>query len=269
MQSTTQNSALKTPFDAMAADYDASFTRSLIGERMRHAVWQRLDSHFHQGDSVLELGCGTGEDAIYLAQRGVQVLATDVSEGMLTVARAKAAAAGLDHLITVKQMPIEALAHPLAHPPAHPLNGLLSNFGALNCVENLPTIAAGMARLLQPGGVALLCVMGPLVPWEWAWYFGRGQSRKALRRLRAGGTPWRGLTIRYPSISAVQRAFRPYFHTRRVAAIGAFVPPSYVESWAKTHPATIHALDRLERRFETTWPLPWLADHYFIELQSR
>jgi SAM-dependent methyltransferase len=253
----------------MAAAYDASFTRSLIGERMRRAVWQRLDSHFRPGDKVLELGCGTGEDAIYLAQRGVQVLATDISEGMLAVARAKIIAAGLKHIITAEQMSIEKLAHPLTCSPVQHFNGILSNFGALNCVADLPALAAGMARLLQPGGVAVLCVMGPLVPWEWGWYILRGQSLKALRRLRTGGTPWRGLTIRYPSISAVQRAFRPYFRTLRVGAVGALVPPSYAEGWAKTHPAALHALDRLERCFETIWPLPWLADHYLIELVQK
>src|SRR5438105_630832 len=84
----------------------------------------------------------------------------------------------------------------------------------------------------QPGARALLCVMGPLVPWEWGWYLAHGQPRKAFRRLRAGGTPWRGLTIRYPSAGALRRAFAPHFAARRVAAVGALIPPSYAEPWA-------------------------------------
>ena len=80
-------------FDSFAADYDRSFTTSAIGQRLRAAVWRRLDAAFRPGDRVLELNCGTGEDAVYLGRRGVHVLTTDISTEMLTVTRAKVTAA--------------------------------------------------------------------------------------------------------------------------------------------------------------------------------
>ena len=46
------------------------------------------------GERVLELNCGTGEDAVHLARRGVRVLATDNSPRMLAAARSKIARAG-------------------------------------------------------------------------------------------------------------------------------------------------------------------------------
>ena len=55
----------------------AVFTESRLGELLRQAVWRRLDDVFRPGDRVLELDCGTGEDAVHLARRGVRVLATD------------------------------------------------------------------------------------------------------------------------------------------------------------------------------------------------
>jgi len=54
---------------------------------------------------------------------------------------------------------------------------------------------------------------------------------------------------------------------RRVAALGALLPPSYAESWAGRHPRLIARLDLWERRLETVPPLPWLADHYLMELE--
>jgi hypothetical protein len=33
------------------------------------------------------------------------------------------------------------------------------------------------------------------------------------------------------------------------------------------YPRTIETLNRIERRLETVWPLPLLADHYLLELQ--
>jgi ubiquinone/menaquinone biosynthesis C-methylase UbiE len=252
------------PFDSVAADYDRSFTMSAIGRRMRAAVWNRLDDTFRPGERVLELNCGTGEDAVHLAQQGVRVLATDISPGMLTMTRAKVERAGVANLVEVAQLPIEDLAE---LGPRGPFDGVLSNFGGLNCVADLPGVARTLAALVRPGGRAVLCVMGPAVPWEWGWYLAHGQPRKALRRLRPGGAVWRELTVRYPSIGAVRGAFSPHFRQRRVAAIGALVPPSYAEAWAARHPRLLAGLDHLERRIETWPPLPWLADHYLIELE--
>ncbi|MFL5803533.1 MAG: class I SAM-dependent methyltransferase [Roseiflexaceae bacterium] len=266
----SQFSVLGSPFDSMAADYDRSFTDSMIGALMRQAVWRRLDARFRPGDRVLELNCGTGEDAVYLARRGVRVLATDIAAPMLEVARAKVARAGLEHLVDVEQLAIEQLQANIVHRPSSIVNifdGALSNFGGLNCVADLGAVAAGMAGCLRPGAMALLCVMGPLVPWEWAWYLRRGQPAKAFRRLRRGGVEWRGLTIRYPSIRAVRRAFVPWFRARRASAIGALLPPSYAEGWAARHGRLLGRLDRWERRLETWPPLPWLADHYLLELE--
>ena len=251
------------PFEALAADYDRTFTHGAIGRRMRAAVWRRLDAAFAPGDRVLELNCGTGEDAVHLGRRGVRVLATDVTPGMLAMAGAKIARAGLADLVEVAPLAVEDLPHLRADA----FDGVLSNFGGLNCVEDLSGAARAMAARVRPGGRALLCVMGPIVPWEWGWFLAHGQPDKARRRLRQSGTHWRGLTIRYPTIGDVRRAFAQHFTQRRVAAVGAFVPPSFAEPWAARHPRLLAALDALERRAEATWPLPWLADHFLIELE--
>ncbi|MBK9091631.1 MAG: class I SAM-dependent methyltransferase [Anaerolineae bacterium] len=279
-------------FDDSAATYDDAFTESTIGRLLRAAVWRRLDAQFRAGDRVLELNCGTGADAIHLAQRGVHVLATDISEAMLAVTRRKVAQAGMEELVQVAKLDIADLAawgsslrsetrdqrsqdndsSPSRDPisglrsPFSSFDGVLSNFGGLNCVADLAGVAQALAGLLKPGGRAILCIMGPLAPWEWAWYLRQGQAGKAFRRLRRDGVPWRGLTIRYPSIAALRRAFAPMFTVQRVSAIGALLPPSYVEPWAARHPALLARLNRIERRLETAWPLPWLADHYLIEM---
>jgi SAM-dependent methyltransferase len=181
------------PFDALAADYDRCFTASVIGRRMRAAVWRRLDKAFVAGERVLELNCGTGEDAIHLGARGVRILATDGSPAMLSRARAKIEATGLSATIEVERLRIENLAD-LAG--LGTFDGAVSNFGGLNCVNDLPCVASRLAVLLRPGARVLLCVMGPTVPWEWAWYLAHGQPGKAARRLRRDGAGWRGLTLR-------------------------------------------------------------------------
>lgn len=255
-------------FDTLAPDYDARFTESTLGRLLRRAVWRWTDRAFAPGDRILELNCGTGEDAVHLAARGVRVLATDGSAAMLDVARAKIGSAGLDRSIELRQVEIERL-DTLTPDVANPLNGALSNFGGLNCVADLPRAARALAALLRPGARVVLCLMGPFVPWEWAWFVAQGQAGKALRRLRASGTQWRGITVWYPSLRAVRRAFAPGFTVRRTGGLGVLLPPTYAEAWAQRHPALVGLLDRWERRIEQ-WPLaPWLGDHYLVELERR
>lgn len=255
---------MKPPFDTLAADYDGHFTGTPLGACLRQAVHRRLDAHFSPVHYVLELACGTGEDAVHLGRRGVCVLATDASPRMVEQARAKVTAAGLDGTVEVRRLAIEDLGT-----LSGPFDGAFSNFGGFNCVADLRLAAAFLADLLKPGAPLLLCVMGPLVPWEWAGFLLRGKSREAFRRLRPGGVAWRGITVRYPTIGALRGVFADGFRPLRVSAVGALLPPTEWQPWTERHPRLLATLARWERRLETVRPLPWLADHYLLELERR
>jgi SAM-dependent methyltransferase len=230
---------------------------------MRQAVWRRLERCFQPGQRVIELNCGTGEDAVFLGRRGIQVLATDASTAMIEEASAKVRCAGLADEVELRHLAIEQLCEL----NTGPFDGALSNFGGLNCVDDLRGVARALADRLRPGATAVLCVMGPLVPWEWAWFLARGELAQAFRRLRSGGSNWRGMHVRYPGIFDMRASFLPSFRMHRVAAVGALLPPPYARSWADKHPEMLERLNRWERRLETVPPLPWLADHYVLELE--
>ncbi|MBD3335144.1 MAG: methyltransferase domain-containing protein [Candidatus Eisenbacteria bacterium] len=80
-------------FDAHAPIYmDNVFTKNTIRE-----VDFLLDVLALQpGDSILDVGCGTGRHAIELAKRGYEVTGLDLSEEMLKQAEAGARAAGVE-----------------------------------------------------------------------------------------------------------------------------------------------------------------------------
>jgi SAM-dependent methyltransferase len=236
---------------------------------MRRAVWARCAARFASGSSILEMNCGTGEDALWLARHGLNVLSTDTAPEMLRIARGKAAAAARATVAAGKIRFRQLAWEQLDALEEGPFDGMLSNFGGLNCVEDLRTAACALAGKLRPGAAAILCIMGPCVPWEWLWFLSQGRPDRAFRRLRRQGATWAGLRIRYPSIRQTSRAFAPEFHVVRSSALGALLPPPYTGSILARAPRLMRGLNRLERSIESMWPLPALADHYVLEMLRR
>jgi SAM-dependent methyltransferase len=241
---------------------------------LRRAVWRHLARAFTSGQRVLDLGCGTGEDAIWLAGRGLRVTAVDGSAAMLRTARSKAEAAGVAERIAFAQLELNhfkgaaAAGLPAA---AGPYDGALSNFGVLNCVRDRRALAAALAQLVRPGGQLILVVMGPICWWEIAWFLLHGQPRRAFRRwqshpaarLAAGAE----LAVAYPSPRRLGRELTPWFQRRRLAALGLLLPPSYLAQMVDRRPAAFERAAALERRLETLFPFPWLGDHYILQLE--
>ena len=69
-----------TVFDRMALCYDDLWTSTAIGRAQRNAVWRAVDPLFPAGARILDIGCGTGEDAAHFTARGVIVTATGTLE---------------------------------------------------------------------------------------------------------------------------------------------------------------------------------------------
>ncbi|MEJ2735769.1 MAG: methyltransferase domain-containing protein [Anaerolineae bacterium] len=76
-------------FDQAAGTYDELYQRNSIMAWMRAESLETLQTRFAPGSHLLEIGCGTGEEALALSRLGYQVLATDVSPKMIETAHAK------------------------------------------------------------------------------------------------------------------------------------------------------------------------------------
>src|SRR5258708_3857802 len=85
-------------FDRLARGYDRQWSQTPAGRAQRKGVWRELEKLFHAGDRVIDLGCGTGEDSVWLARRGVEVTAIDPSPEMVRQAQAKGVDASVGDL---------------------------------------------------------------------------------------------------------------------------------------------------------------------------
>jgi len=240
-------SPLAAAFDVLASRYDALFSDHPSGRIVRHAVWRVADEVFAGADRVLDLGCGTGVDALHLAARGIDVVALDVAPQMVAVARdaAAVAAAMTDNGVGSVAVHVADVGDPSTwpvgvsrpDPPANrrpadrsPYAGALADFGVLNCIGDLAPLGAALATLVRPGGCFVAVVMPPGCAWETILGLARGDVRRATRR-------WRGLAsadlgtgrwpVWYRSPRAVAGGLGPAWKLVRIVPIGVVVPPSW------------------------------------------
>lgn len=265
-------SASARAFDDVATVYDRDFTETDLGRELRARVWERLESAFLPGEHVLELNCGTGEDASFLAARGVHVTATDGSTGMLEVARRKAARRGLDDRVRFRTLDLTKPALTLTLADSRRFDGAFSNFGGLNCVEDLGPLSRALGAWLRPGARVVLVAMGPLCLWEALQALARGAPRQAVRRLRK--TPIarvgeRTIHVIYRWPHEIARALGSDFTVSRVEALGLFLPPSLWSRSMEGRPRLMSTLRAAEWGFRSVWPFRHLGDHTILELERR
>jgi SAM-dependent methyltransferase len=250
-------------FDTLAEDYDAHFTRSSIGRAQRDAVWRKAAEVFRGDLSILELNCGTGEDALFLAGQGHRITALDASRAMIDRASQRKENEAPNATVDFRLLPTEYLG---ALPPTC-FDAVFSNFSGLNCVDDLADVAMQLARRTNTGAPALLCFSTRFCLWESAWYMLCGKRRKAVRRWSGHSTAVLNgvdISVHYPTIRDIARAFSPHFTLRSGTGIGIFVPPSYLESWMQRSPrvlAMLAAVDRVVCRLPT---LRTLGDHVLL-----
>jgi ubiquinone/menaquinone biosynthesis C-methylase UbiE len=254
-------------FDSIAASYDDLFTRSMIGRAQRAAVWHALLDAFTPGARILELNCGTGEDALFLARHDISVVACDGSAGMIRTARKRLQDEEPDAPIQFKLLPTEHLAR--LHPSTL-FDGALSNFSGLNCLSNLNQAARDLASLVTPRGPVLICLSTRFCLAETLWFLFHGDFRKAFRRTPGvAHAKVNEFTVKvyYPTLREVKQSFSPWFRLRSCTGIGVAVPPSYLEPTMRKFPRLLRILRWIDQRISHLPLLRIMGDHMFLHFE--
>ena len=260
-------------FDQAARTYDDSYQSNRIMAWMRIQSLAALQAAFPPGSRLLEIGCGTGEEALALSQAGYRVIATDVSPQMIQTASAKAQASG-DQAVTWHVLPAGQLADLVQDFEPGSFDGAYSSYGALNCEPRLQSVAAALAHLLSPGAPWICSVMNRWCLWEIVWGLVHLRPGEAFRRLGQGWIP-AGLAsesgrlmvpTRYYSPRAFARAFAPQFQVQSIRGLPVWLPPPYLDHLVTRHPALFSRLQALEFRLRDRFPFHSLGDHFLIKM---
>ena len=243
-------------FDAIAADFDARFTPWRSVEAQRRAVRAALLEAFPAGSRLIEVGGGTGDDALWLGAQGRDVLMTDASPAMVAAASAKGVRAAIATAEAFGSFADELVE-------ARRFDGAYSVFAGLNCVSDLRQFGNAIARLLRPGAPLILVLFGTCCPGEIVTEILRGRHRNSLRRFQPGDVPARlgnlDFAVRYHRRRDLERMLAPWFRLKSRRGVGIFVPPSAAEPWISSHAGLLSLLEKLDRLVAR--PLAILGDH--------
>ncbi len=107
------------------------------------------------GRRVLEVGCGAAAGSRWLATQGAEVVAVDLSAGMLRHAALAAASSG----VRVPLVQCDAMALPFA---ADAFDTACTAFGAVPFVDDSGQVMREVFRVLRPGGRWVFSVTHPM-----------------------------------------------------------------------------------------------------------
>lgn len=259
------------PFDHIAS-FDSLFTRSLIGQLQRKQVWSYLHAITPElkGLEILELNCGSNEDTMLFSEKGVNLVATDISEEMHKVTAVKANQYSMQHRISAQYLDPESFDETVFDKK---FDLVFANFGGLNCLhpEAVRRLLENLPSIMAPGGRFVGVVTPKFCLFESLYYLTRFRFRQAFRR----NTP-QETTVHFGAASFKTWYYNPAqlvrwaanrFEIIRKIPVGLSTPPVALEARFQRSKRLVFKLSRWGKRFDTWSTFAGLADNYLIDLR--
>lgn len=137
---------LPESYDRIAADYAERFAAELAHKPLDRALLDALADETREDGQIADLGCGPGQVAKYLSERGCRVVGVDISPGMVAVARTLNP--DIEFVVgSLLDLPV----------PDGVWAGIVAFYSLIHVTPDAVAVAlAEMFRALRPGGRALV-----------------------------------------------------------------------------------------------------------------
>lgn len=252
-------------FSKQSTNFDAEDHANPVIKDLRQQIYQHVSRYIKSNSSILELNAGTGIDAEYFLSQGHSVYATDLSDGMIAQLEARAARLAVGNRFHVQQ-----LSYDHVHETGGSFDFAFSNFGGLNCIHDLRSVADSLEQVLKPGAFVTLVIMPVVCPWEMISIL-KGNTR-AFRRFHRDGVMahLEGHYFRtwYFSKSQVQKAFANY-KLVQAEGLAAISPPPHRTDFPVKYPRLYHWLRKADGKLNRYYPFNSWADHVILTFRYK
>jgi len=257
-------------FSKQAPVFDELYSSNIIIKYKRQRVRDHVSHYISPRSRILELNAGTGEDAIWFAEQGHIVHATDISEGMQAILKKKISDRGLTAEISSELCSFTSL-NDLKN--KGPYDFIFSNFAGLNCTGELAKVLHSISLLLKTGGIVTLVILPRFCLWETLLIF-KGRFKTAFRRFfsnKGAQAVIEGekFTCWYYNPSFIKKELKEEFILLNVEGLCTLVPPSYLEKFPQKHPGIYNRLVKLENKWKSHWPWNCIGDYFIITLKKK
>ncbi|CUT02459.1 class I SAM-dependent methyltransferase [Candidatus Kryptobacter tengchongensis] len=237
---------------------------SIYDENRRHEEYLRntnlniLKTYFRPGQTLIEIGCGTGIEAKEMIKHGCKVVLTDVSFEMLKVAKTKVGSNA-----QVINLPAEYIDSFKIK-----FDGAYSSFGVINCMTNVSSFFQKLHSILKPGSLFIASFIN-----RWYWgdflFFLFGITNYLKKRLNG----WGHITLngkeydviaRFYSLNDIKRFSKSYFVIKKVYALPFLLPPAYLKPQERLPEKLFKLLQKLENLINYRFPFNYLGERIIV-----
>ncbi len=269
MNHAQQEDRVSNAFSKQSGVFDSITNYNPLEVQYREIIINHVLKFVSPNQYMLELNCGTGLDALFFASHGLRIHATDNSQGMLEQLKDKLASPGITN-ITTEKCSFNKLD--LKNNPVDQFDHLFSNYGGLNCAEDIASVIKQADAYLKIGGMSHFVFIAPVCLWEWATIF-KGKYKFAFRRLTKKGVrshlEGHYFDTYYYSPNTIKKAFGHTYELIQLRSLGCFMPPTFNDYFPAKHAALFSALKKMELATNTKWPFNRIGDLFIISLKKK
>ena len=235
---------------------------------MRKIVHWIYLSHFKAGDELLELNAGTGTDALFLAAQGIKVLAADISDKMVEIIKEKVQKHNAEKLIEAKVCSFDEINSI----KKNNFDGVVSNFGGLNCINDFSKLSNDISAKLKSGGKFIAVVMNRFCPWEIFYYSVRFDFKNVFRRLKKEGidAALGNELVKTYYFTPAQFAgyFKKQFKVKKIYTLGLFTPPPFLIGIYNRFKPLVKLFMKTDDVLKGVFPFSRAGDHFIIIMEK-